>query len=170
MRAFGEMLKSQRLKLGLTQKQIADSAGVTDAYICSLERDKRIPPPYYTVAAISDALQLDAEKLWKVAVKYREKQVVEKSRRKSVSRGKNSKINSDSLRQESTIEVPDSHIDAFFDRPEIQMTTFGIFQKQPKEMTMEEKRTVYQAIESVRGSILKRKEGDQADSSSGLTD
>jgi hypothetical protein len=36
------------------------------------------------------------------------------------------------------------------------MTTFGLFQKQPKEMTMEEKRVVYRAINGARDFISKR--------------
>ena len=155
MRSFGETLRAQRRKLGLTQKQVADAVGVSDAYICSLESDKRSPPPYYTVAAIADALQLDVERLWKVAVKYREKQAVEKSRCKVMTQRRNRGANDDLL-QGSVITASDSQINAFFDRPEIQMTTFGLFQKQPKEMTMEEKRLVYQAINSAREFILGR--------------
>ena len=150
MRSFGEIVRAQRRKLGFTQKQVADSVGVTDAYICSLESDKKSPPPYYTVAAIADALQLDAEQLWKVAVKYREKQAVERSRHKAVTSRRNRGTGDDFLRPET---VSDSQIDAFFDRPEIQMTTFGLFQKQPKEMTMDEKRVIYQAINRVRDFI-----------------
>lgn len=159
MRSFGETLKTQRQRLRLTQKQVADSVGVSDAYICGLESDKKSPPPYYTVAAIANALQFDVERLWKVAVKCREKRAVEKSRRKSVTRRRNRESGEDFLRQDNVITVPDSQINAFFDRPEVQMTTFGLFRKQPKEMTMDEKRVVYQAISSAREFVLKPKEG-----------
>jgi len=153
MRSFGEILRAQRQKLGLTQRQLADSVGVTDAYVCSLESEKKSPPPYHTVAAFANALQLDAEQLWKVAVKYRERQAVERSRRKAVARRRNSRISNDSLQQGT---VSESQIDDFFNRPEIQMTTFGLFQKQPKEMTMAEKRVVYQAINEVQEFIIGR--------------
>jgi transcriptional regulator with XRE-family HTH domain len=153
MRSFGGILRTQRRKLKLTQRQIADSVGVSDAYICSLESDKKSPPPYYTVAAIADALQLDAEQLWKVAVRYREKQAVERSRHKAMTSKRNRGTGDDFLQRGT---VSDSQIDTFFDRPEIQMTTFGLFQKQPKEMTMEEKRVVYRAINGARDFISKR--------------
>jgi transcriptional regulator with XRE-family HTH domain len=149
MRSFGQILKARRQKLGLTQKQVADAVQVSDAYICSLETDKRVPPPYYTVAAIAEALQLDAEQLWKVAVKYREKYALERSRHKARSR----KANDDLLHQET---VTESQIDDFFARPEVQMTTFGLFQKQPKEMTTEEKRVVYLAINKAKDFMSKQ--------------
>ena len=165
MRSFGGILKAQRRKLGLTQRQVADSVGVSDAYICSLEGDKRSPPPYYTVVAIADVLQLDVEQLWKVAVKHREKRAVEKSRHKVISRGGGDRTEDDSRRQDSVITVSDSQIEAFFARPEIQMTTFGLFQKQPKEMTMEEKRVVYQAINKAQEFISGQRD-EPTDSSS----
>ena len=146
MRSFGEALKAQRRKLGITQKQVADSVGVSGAYICNLESGKRPPPPYHTVAAIADTLQLDVEKLWNIAVKQREKQAIERSRRKVVARREDENL----FRKSNKTVVPDTQIDAFFDRPEIQMTTFGLFHKRPEEMTMEEKRAVYRAINSAR--------------------
>ena len=170
MRSFGEVLKAQRRKLGLTQKQVADSSKVSDAYICSLESDKRDPPPYHTVVAIADALQLNVEQLWKVAVKHREKQAVKKSRRKTTPQrgnGINGK-DDDQLRRDNVITVPDNQINAFFDRPEIQMTTFGLFQKQPKDMTMEEKRIIYRAISEAR-ELISRRADEPTDSSSGVT-
>ncbi len=153
MRSFGETLKAQRRKLKLTQKQIADTVGVSDAYICTLESDRKSPPPYRTVAAIADALELDAERLWEIAVKYREKQAMEKSRRKTIARRRNDGTNNDRLQRDNTTVIPDSQINAFFDLPEIRMTTFGLFHKQPQEMTMEEKRAVYQAINRAKEAV-----------------
>ena len=161
MRSFGKMLKEQRRKLGLTQKQVADLVRVSDAYICGLEGDKKSPPPYHTVAAIADALQLDPEQLWKVAVKHREKQAVERSKRKiSIRRGNDGReANNGFLGQNTAITVPDSQIDAFFKRPGIQMAVLGLFQKQVKEMTTEEKRVIYQAINSAGKFMLGRTDG-----------
>ena len=135
MRSFGEILRSQRQKLKLTQKQVADTAKVSDAYICSLESDKRPPPPYYTVEKIADALDLDADQLWKVAVRSRAKYAVEKSKRKEILRkGK----------------VPDSHLDVFFEREGVRMMVFGLFKKPPEQLSIEEKRAVYHAINGVQ--------------------
>ena len=151
MRSFGKIIKSQRQKLRLTQRQVADTVDVSDAYICSLENEKRVPPPFATVSAIAETLQLDVERLWKVAMRHREKQAVEKSRRKIMPRRGDNESDDNLPRQEI---VPDSQIDAFFDRPEIQMATFGLFKKQPGDMSMEEKRTVFQAINKAQESIL----------------
>ena len=151
MRSFGEIIKSQRQELRLTQRQVADAIKVSDAYICSLESEKRVPPPFATVAAIAKTLQLDVERLWRVAVKHREKQAVEKSRRKTMTRRGDDGPDGDLPRQET---VPDSQINAFFGRPEIQMAAFGLFGKQPSDMSMEEKRAVFLAIDKAQESIL----------------
>ena len=158
MRSFGKMLLAQRQKLGLTQKQVANLVRVSDAYICSLEGDKKSPPPYHTVAAIADALQIDTEILWEVAVEHREQQAVERSKRKPSIRGGNDseKAEDGFLRRSIASAVPDSQINAFFKRPEIQMAVLGLFQKQIAEMTAEEKRVVYQAINGVGKLILGR--------------
>ncbi len=149
MRTFGEILKAQRQKLGLTQKQVADNIGMSDAYICSLESDKKSPPPYYTVSAIADVLKLDPEQLWKVAMKYREKQALEKARRREMVRRRISATEeSYNLFQEedTTLSVSDSQVDSFFARPEVRMSAIGLFQRYPEDMTIEEKRVIYQAI------------------------
>ena len=156
MRSFGEILKTQRQKLGITQKQVAESVGLSGAYICSLENGKRTPPPYHTVAAIADVLQLDVERLWNIAAKHREKWATEKSRRKTKARRGDQGADGDSLR--SGEAVPEAQINSFFERPEVQMTTFGLFRKRPEEMTIEEKQVVYRAINRV-GEFMKRTGG-----------
>jgi transcriptional regulator with XRE-family HTH domain len=150
MRSFGEAIKERRSKLGLTQKQVAESIGVSDAYICSLESGKRCPPPYRTVAAIAEALKSNVDRLWELAVKDRKKQALAKSQRKVMTqRGKNEAGDEPQIRK----EVPDSQINAFFERPEVQMATFGLFQKQPSIMSIEEKRIVFYAVSEAQESI-----------------
>ena len=151
MRSFGEIIKSQRQKLRLTQRQVADAIEVSDAYICSLESEKRVPPPFATVVAIAETLQLDVEQLWRVALKHREKQALEKSRRKIMTRRGNDETDDSLPRQET---VPEDQIDAFFGRPEIQMVAVGIFRKQPSDMSMEEKQAIFLAINKAQESIL----------------
>ena len=148
MRSFGEILRLQRQKRKLTQKQVADAAKVSDAYICSLESDKRSPPPYHTVVVIANALKYDVDQLWRVAARTREKQAVAKSQRKTMPR----KSDDDDLQE----DIPDSQINAFFKPRDISMTVFGLFEKLPTEMTMEEKRVVYQAINSAQKFVLER--------------
>lgn len=156
MQSFGNILKTQRQRLNLTQKQVASYAGVSDAYICYLEQDKKSPPPYHTVAIIASVLKLDADQLWKVAVKYREKEAIEKSRNKSKARRRGyvkSETSNDSIHDDTEPEVPDSQINAFFELREIQMTTYGLFQKQPKDLTMDEKRVLYHALTKAQSFI-----------------
>lgn len=148
MRSFGEILKSQRQKLKLTQKQVAVAAKVSDAYICSLESDRRSPPPYHTVVAIANALKYDVERLWRAAAKAREKEAVAKSQRKTMPR----KIDDDDLPE----DVPESQLDAFFEIGVVQMAVFGLLKKQPADLTPEEKRFVYQAINSAQKFVLER--------------
>jgi transcriptional regulator with XRE-family HTH domain len=153
MRSFGSILKTQRESLRLTQKQVASSVGVSDAYICSLESDKKIPPPYRTVLAIADAIQIDADQLWKIAVKNREKYALERSRIKTTSRKKNS-VKTTNGDNPSTVddipETPDSEINAFFGLSNIEIIVYGLFKKLPKDMTKEEKRFVYHALNSAQ--------------------
>lgn len=151
MKTFGEIIKAQRQKLGLTQKQLANAIGMSDAYICSLESDKKSPPPYYTVSAIADVLKMDPEQLWKVAVKHRERQAIERVRRKVTSRRRvmEKLTNDDILNSDDTSSINDRQVNDFFTRPEIKMSAFGLFGKQPEDMTMEEKRYVYHAINKV---------------------
>ena len=54
---------------------------------------------------------------------------------------------------EALPDVPDSEIEAFFELREIQMTTFGLFQKQPKDLSMEEKRVLYHALTKAQSFI-----------------
>lgn len=151
MKTFGEILKAQRQKLGLTQKQLANAIGMSDAYICSLESDKKSPPPYYTVSAIADVLNMNPEQLWKVAVKHRERQAIERVRRKVTSRRRvmEKLTNDDILNNNDTSSINDRQVNDFFTRPEIRISAFGLFGKQPEDMTMEEKRYVYHAINKV---------------------
>ncbi len=151
MKTFGEILKTQRQKLGLTQKQLANAIGMSDAYICSLESDKKSPPPYYTVSAIADVLKMDTEQLWKVAVKHRERQAIERVRKKVTSRKRIMErlMNDNVLNGSHDVSITDNQVNDFFTRPEIRMSAVGLFRKQPEDMTMEEKRYVYQAINKV---------------------
>lgn len=148
MKTFGEIIKAQRQKLGLTQKQLANAIGMSDAYICSLESDKKSPPPYYTVSAIADVLKMDAEQLWKIAMKHRERQAIERARRRVTTRRRimEKLINDATLNDDNALSITDNQINDFFTRPEIRMSALGLFRKQPEDMTIEEKRYVYQAI------------------------
>lgn len=161
MKTFGEILKAQRQKLGLTQKQLANAIGMSDAYICSLESDKKSPPPYYTVSAIAEVLKIDVEQLWKVAMKQRERQAIERARRKVTNRKRivEKLINDDILSDGNESTITDKQINDFFTRPEIRISAFGLFRKQPEDMTMKEKRYVYQAINKAIEFVVNSEKG-----------
>ena len=40
---YGEVIKEQRLQLGLTQRQVAERCGITDSALAHVERELRLP-------------------------------------------------------------------------------------------------------------------------------
>jgi len=59
------MLKSLREKKGLTMQELADKAGVSDAYIAMLETGKRKNPSLAALRRIAKALGVSIEQLLK---------------------------------------------------------------------------------------------------------
>lgn len=64
-RKLGPVLKRLREKKGLTMQQLADRAGVTDAYIAMLETGKRKNPSLATLRRIAKALKVNVGDLLK---------------------------------------------------------------------------------------------------------
>ena len=60
---FGDIMKAERLKRGLTQKNLADLMKYTGTYISKLEWGHNVPVREKTVVRFADALQLDAEEI-----------------------------------------------------------------------------------------------------------
>lgn len=58
MRNFPSVLKENRLRSGLTQKDLADRVGLDHSYISKIERGTADPPSRDKVIAIADALGL----------------------------------------------------------------------------------------------------------------
>jgi len=56
--AFGALLRRYRAAAQLTQKHLAERAGLSSSAIASLERGARPPPPAATVTLLADALNL----------------------------------------------------------------------------------------------------------------
>jgi transcriptional regulator with XRE-family HTH domain len=62
---LGDRLTRRRLDLGLTQRQVAEMAGLNAAHVAHLERDAYGSPPMaYTLAALATALQTSLDWLW----------------------------------------------------------------------------------------------------------
>lgn len=62
---FGDRLTQRRLALGLTQQQVADTAGITAARVAHLECDYYgTGPTAYTLAALAKALGVSMNWLW----------------------------------------------------------------------------------------------------------
>jgi transcriptional regulator with XRE-family HTH domain len=58
---LGELLRQQRLKLALTQAEVARGAKISASYLSALEGSKRLPPAQSALRRILDALECDAD-------------------------------------------------------------------------------------------------------------
>lgn len=75
VRVFGELLYEFRQKLGVSQRQLALTSGVTPSLISEVENGRRAPPCTKTVEALCDALALktaDRQRLTQIASEQRE--------------------------------------------------------------------------------------------------
>lgn len=61
---FGELLKYLRRRARLTQYQLAVAVGYTEAHLCRLEKNQRLPDPAVIAALFVPALELVAESAW----------------------------------------------------------------------------------------------------------
>ncbi len=63
MASFGDLLREERRKAGITQRELAAKAGLDFSYISKLENGRIPPPAADTVIAICEILKIQAEKL-----------------------------------------------------------------------------------------------------------
>lgn len=61
---FGELLKYLRRRVRLTQYQLAMAVGYTEAHLCRLEKNQRLPDPAVIAALFVPALELDESFVW----------------------------------------------------------------------------------------------------------
>lgn len=59
--SFGDLLKYLRRRARLTQRDLAIATGYSEAHICRLERNQRLPDPATLAAVFVPALALDDE-------------------------------------------------------------------------------------------------------------
>lgn len=58
----GKKIKEERLRIGLTQKEVADRCGTSTSYICDIEVG-RTNPSLKTLEKISIALEMEIKEL-----------------------------------------------------------------------------------------------------------
>ena len=61
MKEFASVLKENRLRAGLTQKDLAERVNLDHSYISKIERLTTVPPSRENVIAIADALAIENE-------------------------------------------------------------------------------------------------------------
>ena len=61
--SFGSLLRDKRRAAGLSQRELADRAGLAFSYISKLENGRLPPPAADTVVALCDILQVSPDEL-----------------------------------------------------------------------------------------------------------
>jgi len=70
---FGEIIRDQRKKLGMSQKQLAerikkeDGQSISPQYLNDIEFGRRNPPPEYIIDQLADILEIPQEDLYLLA-------------------------------------------------------------------------------------------------------
>jgi len=67
MRKFGEVLKEARLKLALSQLDIANKIGTTQSYYNRIENNKVPPPSSHVLKRLADILKCNLSQLRELA-------------------------------------------------------------------------------------------------------
>lgn len=60
-RSFGELVYEYRTRLGVSQRKVARTAGLSEGYFSELENCKRIAPPHSTAMRIAEAMKLSPD-------------------------------------------------------------------------------------------------------------
>jgi len=76
---FGDFLKKQRKKKGLTQEDLAKALEVSNTYIHQLETTKIDAPSYERCVQLSQVLGIEIEELWAIARKERLEKYAERA-------------------------------------------------------------------------------------------
>lgn len=63
---LGELVRQKRRESGMTQKELAEKAGITDGYVARIEIGYQ-KPGVRTIVKIADILQIDRMELFKTA-------------------------------------------------------------------------------------------------------
>jgi transcriptional regulator with XRE-family HTH domain len=82
---FGEKIRTIRERRGLTLREVADHAGVSESLVSQIERN-RVSPAIDTLLALADALDLDLEYLFSDYRRDRSVKIIRKEERTSFTR------------------------------------------------------------------------------------
>ena len=66
---FGKTIRELRKRQGISQKELADRAGIDFTYLSKIENDRMSPPSEKTIRAMSEVLKTDADELIRLAGK-----------------------------------------------------------------------------------------------------
>ena len=67
--SFGRAIREARRQRGISQKELADRAGIDFTYLSKIENDRMAPPSEKAIAAMAEALEMDADELIRLAGK-----------------------------------------------------------------------------------------------------
>lgn len=84
---FGDKLRSVREKKGLTLKDVAERAGVSESLVSQIERNK-VSPSTDVLLTVADILEIDYEYLFNDYRQKRRVSILKASARESISRNK----------------------------------------------------------------------------------
>lgn len=83
---FGEKIRLVRERRGMTLKEVGAEANVSESLVSQIERNK-VSPSVDTLMAITDALDIDAEYLFRDYRKKRKLQIISEAKRNSLTLG-----------------------------------------------------------------------------------
>lgn len=66
---FGRTIRDLRKRKGMSQKELADKAGIDFTYLSKIENDRMPPPSEKTIRAMAEVLETDADELIRLAGK-----------------------------------------------------------------------------------------------------
>lgn len=65
--ALGQWIRSRRSAASVSQRELADRAGLSRSYLCDIERGRGKKPSVHSLHAIADALEVDRVDLLRIA-------------------------------------------------------------------------------------------------------
>ncbi len=83
---FGEKIRSVRERKGLTLKNVAQKAGVSESLVSQIERNK-VSPAIDTLLTLADVLDINLEFLFEEYHKERPVEIIHKNERRNISEG-----------------------------------------------------------------------------------
>lgn len=61
--SIGDIVRTRRTELGLSQRHVADVAGLSRSYLCDIEQGRAKEPTFSTVRALAKVLTLNPQEL-----------------------------------------------------------------------------------------------------------